>query len=37
MAEVRKRKDIENYKIDDTQFHKNEKVSRIRINRKKKK
>ena len=25
MAEVRKRKEIENYKIDDAQFHKNEK------------
>lgn len=37
MAEVRKRDEIENYKVDETQFHKNEKVSRIRINRKKKK
>lgn len=25
MAEVRKRKEVENYKIDETQFHKNEK------------
>ncbi len=25
MAEVRKKKDIENYKIDEEQFHKNEK------------
>ena len=25
MAEVRKRKELENYKIDETQFHRNEK------------
>ena len=25
MAEVRKRDEIENYKVDETQFHKNEK------------
>lgn len=28
MAEVRKRKEIENYKIDETQFHKEEKKSK---------
>lgn len=28
MAEVRKRKEIENYKIDETQFHREEKKSK---------
>lgn len=37
MAEVRKRKDIENYKIDDTQFHKNEKSKQNKDKQKKEK
>ena len=37
MAEVRKRKELENYKIDETQFHRNEKNNKIRTNRLKKK
>lgn len=37
MAEVRKRKDIENYKIDDTQFHRNEKSKQNKDNQKKEK
>lgn len=35
MAEVRKRKDIENYKIDDTQFQKNEKKNQNKDKQKK--
>ena len=35
MAEVRKRKEIENYKIDETQFHKNEKNKKSKNSKKK--
>ena len=35
MAEVRKRKEIENYKIDETQFHKNEKNKQSKNSKKK--
>ena len=32
MAEVRKRDEIENYKVDETQFHKNEKSKQNKDN-----
>ena len=35
MAEVRKRKEIENYKIDETQLHKNEKNKQSKNSKKK--
>lgn len=35
MAEVRKRKEVENYKIDETQFHKNEKNKQSKNSKKK--
>lgn len=35
MAEVRKRKEVENYKIDETKFHKNEKNKQSKNSKKK--
>lgn len=35
MAEVRKRKEIEDYKIDETEFHKNENKKKHNTNNKK--
>ena len=37
MAEVRKRDEIENYKVDETQFHKNEKSKQNKDKQKKEK
>ncbi len=34
MAEVRKRKEVENYKIDETQFHKNDKKDKVKEKKK---
>ena len=37
MAEVRKKKNVEKYKIDDAQFHKDDKKKPNKVNEKKEK